>query len=310
MRERRSLNAGELTLGRALIGLNAPTSGSVTFAGKDVYRLPKAERRAMRRQMQIIFQDPLASLNPRMRAGEIIAEPLLLHRRVPTGRVRDRVMEILGDVRLASYHADRYPHQFSGGQRQRIGIARALACDPDIIVCDEPVSALDLSVRAQVMNLLMDLQRRLHLTYIFISHDLSLVQRISQNVAVMYLGKLVELGETQSVFEASLHPYTQALIAASPRPTPNRIVRATILQGDLPSPLAVPPGCRFHPRCLYAVDRCCAWLPTLEGSSPTHFSACHRKDELDLSADEFRYVSSSPGLRRRASLFGQSDSEQ
>jgi len=301
---------GKSTLGRALIGLGAPSSGVVEFQGRDLYRLPARERRATRRRLQIIFQDPYASLNPRMTAGEIIAEPLRLHRRVRPDAAHDRVIEILGEVGLSAYHADRYPHQFSGGQRQRIGIARALACDPDVIVCDEPVSALDVSVRAQVINLLTDLQRRFSFTYVFISHDLSLVQRIAHRIAVMYLGKIVEQGETRRVFDAPLHPYTQALLAASPRPTPDRMSRPAILQGDLPSPLSVPPGCRFHPRCRYAIDGCRTEVPPLDGAGEGHIAACHRKAELDLRGAAQAHVGPSPALQRRAQAFANADNQK
>ncbi len=291
---------GKSTLGRALIGLNAPASGTITFDGADIYR---QRRRALRRRLQIIFQDPYASLNPRMTAGEIIAEPLLLHRIVPKAAVSDRVIQIMRDVGLAPYHADRYPHQFSGGQRQRIGIARALACGPDVIVCDEPVSALDLSVRAQVVNLLVDLQQRYAFAYVFISHDLSLVRRISHRVAVMYLGKIVEQGRTGLVFDQPRHPYTRALLGAIPHPTPDREAHDQILEGDLPSPTAIPPGCRFAPRCAYAVPDCRSSAPALSGPTDEHHAACHRQDELDLAANLRPASRPSPALLRRAAAY-------
>lgn len=297
---------GKSTLGRALIGLRAPNEGRVTFDGKDIYDLPKGEQRSMRRRMQIIFQDPYASLNPRMTAAEIIGEPLRLHTRTNHAAIRDRTIEILGEVGLAAYHADRYPHQFSGGQRQRIGIARALACDPELIVCDEPVSALDVSVRAQVVNLLIDLQQRSSFTYIFISHDLSLVRHIAHRVAVMHLGRIVEQGETSAVFDAPLHPYTKALLAASPRPTPDRIPRQTLLTGDLPTPLNVPPGCNFHPRCLQAIDMCRTHIPALEAVNTGQMAACHRKRELALPDDKIQAVEPSAALRRRACNYADS----
>jgi len=292
---------GKSTLGRALIGLNTPAAGTIRFDGVDIYR--RSRGRAMRRRLQIIFQDPYASLNPRMTAGEIIAEPLLLHRIVPKAAVSERVVEIMRDVGLASYHADRYPHQFSGGQRQRIGIARALACDPEVIVCDEPVSALDLSVRAQVVNLLGDLQQRYAFAYVFISHDLSLVRRISHRVAVMYLGRIVEEGRTELVFDQPRHPYTRALLSAIPRPTPNRVAHHQILEGDLPSPTSIPPGCRFAPRCAYVVPDCRTTVPELSGKTAEHSTACHRQDELDLAADLQPAAKPSPALLRRAAPY-------
>jgi oligopeptide transport system ATP-binding protein len=293
---------GKSTLGRTLIGLSPPVSGTVTFDGVDIYR-QRHDRRAMRRRLQIIFQDPYASLNPRMTAGEIISEPLLLHRLVPKAAVVDRVVQIMQDVGLAPYHADRYPHQFSGGQRQRIGIARALACGPDVIVCDEPVSALDLSVRAQVVNLLVDLQQRYSFSYVFISHDLSLVRRISHRVAVMYLGRIVEQGDTGQVFQRPRHPYTRALLGAIPRPTPHRIPHDQILEGDLPSPTSIPPGCRFAPRCAYALPVCHTTLPQLSGNTDHHLAACHRQDELDLASGLQSASRPSPALLRRAAAF-------
>jgi oligopeptide transport system ATP-binding protein len=293
---------GKSTLGRALIGLNAPASGTITFDGTDIYR-HRQKRRALRRRLQIIFQDPYASLNPRMTAGEIIAEPLLLHRIVPKSAVSDRVVQIMRDVGLAPYHADRYPHQFSGGQRQRIGIARALACGPDVIVCDEPVSALDLSVRAQVVNLLVDLQRRYAFAYIFISHDLSLVRRISHRTAVMYLCKIGEQGRTDLVFDRPRHPYTRALLGAIPRPTPDRVAHDQILEGDLPSPTAVPPGCRFAPRCAYVRPNCRMAVPPLSRTANAHDAACFRQDELDLAANLRPAAGPSAALVRRAAAY-------
>jgi oligopeptide transport system ATP-binding protein len=294
---------GKSTLGRALIGLNAPTSGTILFEGADIYR---HRHRSTRRRLQIIFQDPYASLNPRMTAGEIIAEPLILHRIVPRRDVPERVIEIMRDVGLAPFHADRYPHQFSGGQRQRIGIARALACGPDVIVCDEPVSALDLSVRAQVINLLVDLQQRYRFAYVFISHDLSLVRRISHRVAVMYLGKIVEQGRTDLVFDQPYHPYTRALLGAVPHPTPDRVAHDQMLEGDLPSPTAIPPGCRFAPRCIHVQPRCRTTAPVLSGPSDAHRAACHCQDELDLAATLPRASRPSPALVRRAAAYSPS----
>jgi len=266
---------GKTTVGRCLLRLIEPTSGEIRFDGRDLLKLDRGEMRLARRRMQIIFQDPYSSLNPRMKVGAIIAEPLEIHRVGPGRERKDRVAELLSVVGLDPDYANRYPHQFSGGQRQRIGIARALALNPDFIVADEPVSALDVSVQAQVVNLMQDLQERFGLTYLFISHGLAVVKHISTRVGVMYLGKLVELAPAQEIYTNPLHPYTQALLRAIPIPDPDAKRRASQrLGGDVPNPIAPPAGCRFHTRCPHAVERCGAEEPELVEVSPGHFVAC------------------------------------
>ena len=266
---------GKTTVGRCLLRLIEPTSGEVVFDGQDVRALNSGDLRALRRRMQIVFQDPYASLNPRMKVGDIIGEPLVIHRIGTKTEQRDRIVELLRVVGLDVDYAGRYPHQFSGGQRQRIGIARALALQPDFIVADEPVSALDVSVQAQVVNLLQDLQAQFGLTYLFISHGLAVVEHLSTRVGVMYLGKLVELAPSSEIYARPLHPYTQALLAAIPQPDPTmRKTAAPRLGGDVPSPLAPPPGCRFHTRCPQAMERCQTEEPPLVEITPKHFAAC------------------------------------
>jgi oligopeptide transport system ATP-binding protein len=280
---------GKSTTGRLVLRLIDPDAGAIRFNGRNILTLTSREMRALRREMQIIFQDPYASLNPRMTVGQMLAEPLAVHG-LAEGRQREaRVAELLRVVGLAPDHARRYPHEFSGGQRQRIGIARALAVEPKLLVCDEPVSALDVSVRAQVVNLLKDLQSRFGLSYIFISHDLALVKHIADRVAVMYLGKIVELAQKNSLFAEPRHPYTQALLSAIPLPEPQRVRRRVILEGDVPSPLAVPPGCRFHTRCPHAQARCRTEAPAFADDGSGHFTACHF----------WREIPSSPGLMAR-----------
>ena len=266
---------GKSTTGRLLIRLMAPTSGAIRFDGDDLASLPASALRARRRDVQIIFQDPFSSLNPRKTVGGIVAEPLIVHG-VGTRRAqRERVAELLTIVGLEPDHALRYPHEFSGGQRQRIGIARAIALNPKFIVCDEPVSALDVSIQAQVINLLQDLKRKLGLSYIFIAHDLAVVRHISDRVAVMYLGKIVELTDKTSLYERPLHPYTQALLSAIPIPDPDNPRRRIALTGDVPSPLNPPTGCRFHPRCPHAESRCRTIDPPLADIGGGRRVACH-----------------------------------
>ncbi len=254
---------GKTTTGRMLIRLIEPSAGRVTFMGQDVLALEGEALRRLRREMQIIFQDPFGSLNPRMTVEEIIAEPLVIHGEGDGAHRAQRVRELLDVVGLAAYAATRYPHEFSGGQRQRIGIARALALKPKLLICDEPVSALDVSIRAQIINLMQDLQREFGLTYLFISHDLGVVKHIADRVAVMYLGKIVEIADKRQLYAQPKHPYTQALLSAIPVPKPGRRRQRTVLKGDVPSPINPPQGCRFHTRCPYVMDACRKIEPAL-----------------------------------------------
>jgi peptide/nickel transport system ATP-binding protein/oligopeptide transport system ATP-binding protein len=265
---------GKTTVGRTMLRLIEPTAGSVLVNGRDVFRMKADELKAVRREMQIIFQDPYASLDPRVPIGESVMEGLHIHQ-IGTPRERVAIMlETLKKVGLEEYHARRYPHEFSGGQRQRIGIARALALRPSFIICDEPVSALDVSIQSQVLNILKDLQQELGLTYLFIAHNLSVVEHISDRVAVMYLGKMVELTTREELFRRPLHPYTQALMSAIPIPNPRLKRQRIILKGDVPSPLNPPKGCRFHPRCPLAMERCAQEEPVFKEASPEHWVAC------------------------------------
>jgi peptide/nickel transport system ATP-binding protein len=266
---------GKTTVGRTVLRLIDPTEGTIRLEGQDITRLGKSEMRPHRRQMQIIFQDPFSSLNPRMRAGDIVAEPLKVHGEANREVRRERVAALFDRVGLRAAQMDAFPHQFSGGQRQRIGVARALALNPRLIVADEPVSALDVSIQAQVINLLMDLQRDLRLSYLFISHNLAVVEHISHRVAVMYLGRLVEYADKTTLFTRPLHPYTEALLAAVPVPDPATRREKIVVQGDVPSPLRPPPGCHFHTRCRYAEARCRTEVPALREIEPGHFAACH-----------------------------------
>ncbi len=265
---------GKTTTGRCLLRLIEPTSGEIRFQGVDLLRLSKRELRTMRRHMQIIFQDPYTSLNPRMTVGEIIEEPLRIHRVGTATERRARVRELLEEVGLPADAMRRYPHEFSGGQRQRIGIARALALRPQFIVADEPVSALDVSIQAQIVNLLQELQERYRLTYLFISHNLAIVHHIATRIGVMYLGKLVEVAPADRLYRHPLHPYTQALLQAVPEPDPDARVQRLPLQGELPSPLHPPSGCRFHTRCPFVMAECREAEPELDEVEPGHFVAC------------------------------------
>jgi len=267
---------GKTTVGRTMLRLTEPTAGSVTFQGVEIFDLQGEGLKTMRRNMQIIFQDPYASLDPRLPIGESVAEGLRIHHIGNPKERYDVAIQMLKRVGLEDYHARRYPHEFSGGQRQRIGIARALALAPSFIVCDEPVSALDVSIQSQVLNILKDLQEELGLTYLFIAHNLSVVEHISNRVAVMYLGKMVELASREDLFRNPLHPYTQALMSAIPIPDPRVKRDRIILSGDVPSPLRPPSGCRFHPRCPVAMAHCKVEEPKFNQISPNHFVACWR----------------------------------
>ena len=297
---------GKSTVGRCLLRLIEPTRGRVEFEGRDVLATSGAELRRLRREMQIIFQDPYASLNPRMRVRDIVAEPLVIHGIGDKDERRERVAELLRKVGLDPDYMNRYPHEFSGGQRQRIGIARALAADPDFIVADEPISALDVSIQAQIMNLMERLQRERDLTYLFISHDLRAIRHVSDRVAVMYLGKLVELADAKVVYRDPLMPYTKALISAVPVPDP--AVEASrqriVLTGDVPSPINPPAGCRFHTRCPWAIDACKEVVPPLAEIKPGHFAACIR---ISPEQPEIERVEpgDAPGLRGTGRIIAQ-----
>jgi oligopeptide/dipeptide ABC transporter ATP-binding protein len=275
--------SGKSTVGRLVLRLIEPTAGHMRFAGQDVFALNDAATRAFRRHAQLVFQDPYASLNPRMTVGDILAEPIALHDIVPAGQRSDRVAQVMELVGLEPRFAPRYPHEFSGGQRQRIGVGRVFLVEPKLIVCDEPVSALDVSIRSQVLNLLRDLQQRLGLAYIFISHDLAVVKHIADRVAVMYLGRIVETAPTDELFANPRHPYTQALLSAIPIPRARARRDRTILPGDVPSPINPPPGCHLHLRCPHAIERCRIERPALIEAGD-HATACHRWPELPAAA--------------------------
>jgi oligopeptide transport system ATP-binding protein len=278
---------GKSTLGRAILRLEEPTAGRVLFEGKDIASAGKDELFTLRRELQIIFQDPYSSLNPRMTVGEIVREPLLVHGMGSKSEQREKVRALMQTVGLTGEMLDRYPHEFSGGQRQRIGIARALALNPKLVIADEPVSALDVSVRSQVLNLMSKLQREFKLTYIFISHDLSVVEHVSDSIAIMYLGRIVETGPAEIVFSRPAHPYTRALMAAIPVPDPELRHESAPIKGETPSPVSPPSGCPFHPRCSYAIEACKSTVPLLEPVSSggeiglrPHLAACIRKHEI------------------------------
>ncbi len=268
---------GKSTLGRCVTRLYELTGGTIEFAGQDISGLSRRQLRPLRRQMQMVFQDPYASLNPRKRVGSIVGDPLRIHGMGDRRQIKRRVQELLALVGLNPEHYNRYPHEFSGGQRQRIGVARALALHPKLIVADEPVSALDVSIQAQVVNLLDDLQDELKLTYLFIAHDLSVVRHVSDRIAVMYLGKIVEISPAEELYTRPVHPYTEALLSAVPIPDPDASERREriVLEGDVPSPISPPSGCRFHPRCRYATEICAEQEPPLVGYGGTHLAACH-----------------------------------
>ena len=271
---------GKTTLGRLILRLEEPTAGEIYFQGENILAYGPSRMRALRREMQIVFQDPFSSLNPRKTVAEIVGEPLLVHGIGSRREREERVLSLLEVVGLRQEHLRRYPHQFSGGQRQRIGVARALALNPKLIVCDEAVSALDVSIQAQVINLLQDLQGEFGLTYLFISHDLSVVEHVSDQVAVMYLGKIVEIAASEELYATPLHPYTQALLSASPIPDPTTRRQRIIVKGDVPSPIDPPSGCRFHTRCLYAQEICSRDEPELREVQRDHLAACYFAGEV------------------------------
>jgi oligopeptide/dipeptide ABC transporter ATP-binding protein len=266
---------GKSTAAKSIMKLIEPTAGEIKLRGARIDQLRPSAMRPCRRELQFVFQDPYSSLNPRLSVGAIVGEPLANYRIAAGSELKDRVIAILAKVGLRADAMERYPHEFSGGQRQRIGIARALAINPRLIICDEPVSALDVSVQAQVINLLKDLQKEFRLSYLFVAHDLAVVENISHRIAVMYLGKIVELTDRQSLFSAPLHPYTEALLSAVPLPDPNAPRRRIILSGDVPSPINPPTGCRFHTRCPYAEARCRVEEPAMREVKPGHLVACH-----------------------------------
>lgn len=273
---------GKSTAARLLMGLEQPTSGDILFRGRNISDFNKDEKQSFRRAIQMVFQDPYSSLNPRMRVGEIIGEPLLIHQTTsPSGR-KEKILDLMRKVGLPPEQYDRYPHQFSGGQRQRIGVARALALTPEIIIADEPLSALDISIQAQIINLLIDLQKNLGLSYLLISHDLAVIRHLSTRVAVMYLGKIVEQAASEEIFTNPQHPYTMALLAAIPGFEPSSRT-VTLLEGDIPSPISPPSGCPFHPRCPYRKDICITVAPELEEKLHEHLAACHFSGRLSTS---------------------------
>ncbi len=296
---------GKSTTARLVLRLIEPSAGQVYFEGTDITEMTGAPLRKLRRRMQIVFQDPFASLNPRMTVGDILEEPLIVHEIGDAAARRKRVEELLGLVGLAPYHAARYPHEFSGGQRQRIGIARALAVEPALIVCDEPVSALDVSIQAQVINLLKDLQSRLGLSYLFIAHDLAVVKHAADRVAVMYLGKIVEIGTKEALFAHPRHPYTRTLLAAIPRPDPHRKGGRQIPGGDVPSPMNPPDGCRFNTRCPFVTDICRTQDPPLRDLASGHMAACHHAETLPAPQEADEVHAASANTVKRMALYAE-----
>ncbi len=270
---------GKTTMGRTILKLHEPNGGRIIFDGKDITNLKSSKLRELRKQMQIIFQDPYSSLPPRSTVGGILSEPVAVHKIVPKEQIKDYVLELMDKCGLRDYYYERYPHEFSGGQRQRICIARALSVNPKLVVCDEPVSALDVSIQAQIINLLKKLQQDMNLTYLFISHDLSVVKFISDKIGVMYLGQIVEYGDKKDIFEEPLHPYTKALFSAIPYPDPAVKMNRIVLSGDIPSPANPPKGCRFHTRCPYAKPICSEVTPEYKEYGTGHFAACHLLEE-------------------------------
>jgi oligopeptide/dipeptide ABC transporter ATP-binding protein len=302
---------GKSTVSRLVLRLIEPDQGEIRFEGRDLLAMNANELRAFRRDAQIIFQDPYASLNPRMTVGQMLAEPLVLHNLVPQGRRHERVEELLRLVGLEPRSARRYAHEFSGGQRQRIAIARALAVEPKLIICDEPVSALDVSIRSQILNLLGDLQRRLGLAYIFVSHDLAVVKHIADRVAVMNLGQIVETAPAETLFTSPRHPYSRALLSAIPVPKPQAKRSRMVLEGEMPSPIDPPPGCRFHTRCPYTIERCRTEMPELKPSTVGHLTACHRADELPSAGAIIPSDGAfSPELERLVAAFGRTEGSE
>ncbi|MGE0153477.1 MAG: ABC transporter ATP-binding protein [Reyranellaceae bacterium] len=296
---------GKTTVGRMLVNVDRPTRGTIRYRGRDLAELGRVEARRLRRHVQMVFQDPFSSLNPRMTVAQTIAEPLLLHGLADRRSLQRKVEQTLASVGLSPDRAGSFPHQFSGGQRQRIGIARALAVNPDVIVCDEPVSALDVSIRAQIVNLLQDLQQQRGISLLFISHDLGVVRHIADRIAVMYLGRIVEIAGTAALFDSPRHPYTRALLAAVPVPDPARPRQRAVLEGELPSPLNVPAGCRFHPRCPYAVEECRRRDPELRDAGPGAAVACHRWEEIGHLTPDAPLQASGPlpTFERRLALY-------
>ena len=272
---------GKTTLGRAILKLHQPTDGKIIFMGEDITDFKSSQMREIRKKMQIIFQDPYSSLPPRSTVGDILSEPVKVHNIVPKDEVKDYVLNLMEKCGLRDYYYERYPHEFSGGQRQRICIARALSVNPSLVICDEPVSALDVSIQAQIINLLKELQRELNLTYVFISHDLSVVKFISDKIGVMYLGSMVEFGNKKDIFDNPIHPYTKALFSAIPNPNPDVKMERIHLSGDIPSPANPPKGCRFHTRCPHATEICKHIPPEYKEYEPGHFAACHLLEEQE-----------------------------